>query len=161
MLEITQLCKRFGETIAVDHVSLAVSKGEIVCLLGPSGCGKTTLLRLIAGLETADSGMIRFAGRELVNVPVHQRNFGFMFQDFALFPHKNVAKNVAFGLQMAKLERQTIDNRVREVLELVGQSDFTIRETSEELGIPAGTVKSRLHYGRKILSKRIRDILDE
>lgn len=157
MLEITQLCKRFGETIAVDHVSLAVSKGEIVCLLGPSGCGKTTLLRLIAGLETADSGMIRFAGRELVNVPVHQRNFGFMFQDYALFPHKNVAKNVAFGLQMAKLERQTIDNRVREVLELVGLAGMSGRE----INALSGGEQQRVALARSLAPNPRLLLLDE
>jgi ABC-type Fe3+/spermidine/putrescine transport system ATPase subunit len=157
MLEITQLCKRFGETIAVDHVSLAVSKGEIACLLGPSGCGKTTLLRLIAGLETADSGIIRFAGRELVNVPVHQRNFGFMFQDYALFPHKNVAKNVAFGLQMAKLERQTIDNRVREVLELVGLADMSGRE----INTLSGGEQQRVALARSLAPNPHLLLLDE
>jgi ABC-type Fe3+/spermidine/putrescine transport system ATPase subunit len=124
LFEITHLCKRFGRTTAVDDINLTVDEGEIVCLLGPSGCGKTTLLRLIAGLETADRGTIRFDGQEIANVPVHQRNFGFMFQDFALFPHKNVAQNVAFGLRMANLERQAIDARVRDVLELVGLTDF-------------------------------------
>ena len=101
LLKIDQLSKRYGATIAVDDVSLQVAEGEIVCLLGPSGCGKTTLLRLIAGLEKADSGSIHFAGREMAQVPVHQRGFGLMFQDFALFPHKDVTGNVAFGLKMA------------------------------------------------------------
>lgn len=157
MLEITQLCKRFGETIAVDHVSLTVNKGEIICLLGPSGCGKTTLLRLIAGLETADSGMIRFAGRELVNVPVHQRNFGFMFQDYALFPHKNVAKNVAFGLQMAKLERQAIDQRVREVLELVGLAGMSGRE----INALSGGEQQRVALARSLAPNPRLLLLDE
>jgi ABC-type Fe3+/spermidine/putrescine transport system ATPase subunit len=120
MLTITRLTKRFGATVAVEDLSLTVEENEIVCLLGPSGCGKTTLLRLIAGLETADVGAIHLDGEDLAGVPVHQRNLGFMFQDFALFPHKNVFQNVAFGLQMAKMDTLAIDERVREVLTLVG-----------------------------------------
>ena len=130
LLEITRLCKQFGATVAVDNVSLTVGQGEIVCLLGPSGCGKTTLLRLIAGLETADSGTVYYAGRDMSGVPVHQRNFGFMFQDFGLFPHKNVAQNVAFGLRMANLNRQTIDGRVRDALDMVGLAGMGRREVS-------------------------------
>ena len=127
MLSITGLTKRFGDTIAIEDLSLTVEEGEIVCLLGPSGCGKTTLLRLIAGLETADGGTIHLDGGEIVGIPVHRRNFGFMFQDYALFPHKNVTQNVAFGLQMAKLDGQAIGDRVREVLTLVGLADLSER----------------------------------
>jgi thiamine transport system ATP-binding protein len=130
LLEISQLSKRFGATVAVDRVSLAVCEGEIVTLLGPSGCGKTTLLRLIAGLEQPDEGSVRFAGRDLANVPVHQRGFGFMFQDYALFPHRNVAQNVAFGLRMANLRPAVIAERVAEVLELVGLAGLAEREIS-------------------------------
>ncbi len=130
VLEITHLVKYFGATAAVDDVSLTVNQGEIVCLLGPSGCGKTTLLRLIAGLETADSGTIRFEGQDLAGVPVHQRKFGLMFQDYALFPHKNVAQNVAFGLQMAHLDREAIQERVRQELALVGLAELGEREIS-------------------------------
>ena len=130
LLEISHLSKRFGDTVAVDDVSLAVSDGEIVSLLGPSGCGKTTLLRLIAGLEAPDRGTVRFGGRDMANVPVHQRGFGFMFQDYALFPHRNVAQNVAFGLRMANLDPAQISARVTEVLELVGLAEFAEREIS-------------------------------
>jgi ABC-type Fe3+/spermidine/putrescine transport system ATPase subunit/predicted RNA-binding protein associated with RNAse of E/G family len=130
LLEISQLSKRFGATVAVDEVSLTVCDGEIVTLLGPSGCGKTTLLRLIAGLEQPDKGSVRFAGRDLANVPVHQRGFGFMFQDYALFPHRNVAQNVAFGLRMANLRPDVIGERVAEVLELVGLAGLAEREIS-------------------------------
>ena len=130
LLEISQLSKRFGATVAVEDVSLTVCDGEIVTLLGPSGCGKTTLLRLIAGLEEPDRGTVRFAGRDMADVPVHQRGFGFMFQDYALFPHRNVAQNVAFGLRMANLDPALIADRVAEVLDLVGLSGLAKREIS-------------------------------
>ncbi len=101
LLECHALQKSFepGKS-AVSAVSLTIAEGEIISLLGPSGCGKTTLLRIIAGLEQPDSGEVWFDGRDMEHVPPHQREFGMMFQDFALFPHKNVFDNVAFGLQM-------------------------------------------------------------
>ncbi len=133
-LEINHLIKHFGATPAVDGINLTASHGEIVCLLGPSGCGKTTLLRLIAGLETPDGGTIRFDGQDMAGFPVHQRDFGLMFQDYALFPHRNVAQNVAFGLQMAKLDRRAADARVRQVLELVGLTGLGGRDIASLSG---------------------------
>ena len=90
LLEVQEVSKSFGATPVLQAVSFEVERGEIVCLLGPSGCGKTTLLRIVAGLEQVDAGQVRFDGRDLTETPVHQRGFGLMFQDFALFPHKNV-----------------------------------------------------------------------
>ncbi|MFQ5578511.1 MAG: ABC transporter ATP-binding protein, partial [Anaerolineae bacterium] len=101
---------------AVNGVGLEVAAGEIVCLLGPSGCGKTTLLRLIAGLERPDAGQVWFEGRNLAGVPPHRRGFGMMFQDFALFPHKNVFDNVAFGLQMRGDPSEQVRARVADML---------------------------------------------
>lgn len=119
-LEVRDLYKTFPPDVrAVDGVSFTAADDEIICLLGPSGCGKTTLLRLVAGLEQPDSGEIWFEGREMAAVPPHQRNFGMMFQDFALFPHKNVFENVAFGLRMHKASRSEIEQRVQEMLQLV------------------------------------------
>ena len=125
LLEATNLVKRYppGAT-ALDNVSLTVKSGEIVCLLGPSGCGKTTLLRVVAGLEQADQGQVAFAGRDLAATPVHQRNFGLMFQEFALFPDKSVAQNIAFGLRMAGLPRPEIADRVDEMLALVNLTGY-------------------------------------
>ena len=99
LLTVVDVSKSYPGLPVLHHVSLTADDGEIVCLLGPSGCGKTTLLRIVAGLETPDSGRVLFAGQDLAGVPVHRRNFGFMFQDFALFPHRDVAENVAFGLR--------------------------------------------------------------
>src|SRR5215212_8680168 len=102
MLQLTDIYKAYtAKTPVLSAINLTVAAGEIVCLLGPSGCGKTTLLRIVAGLEQADRGAVTFDGQDLAQVPVHKRNFGLMFQDFALFPHKTAGENIAFGLRMA------------------------------------------------------------
>lgn len=134
MLRAEKISKKFESLPVLKSVSLEIQQGEIVCLLGPSGCGKTTLLRIIAGLETADSGQILLNGEEITTVPAHQRDFGLMFQDFALFPHLNVEKNIAFGLQMQKLSTSAIQQRVDEVLALVGLSDFKKRPVTQLSG---------------------------
>jgi ABC-type Fe3+/spermidine/putrescine transport system ATPase subunit len=112
---------------------LTLAEGQILCLLGPSGCGKTTLLRVIAGLETPDSGTVLFEGRDITGVPPHQRGFGLMFQEFALFPHKNVGQNVAFGLQHLK-QKDEIEARVKEMLALVGLAGFEQRDVNSLSG---------------------------
>ncbi|MEP7198994.1 MAG: ABC transporter ATP-binding protein, partial [Chloroflexota bacterium] len=103
-------------------------------LLGPSGSGKTTLLRIIAGLEQADAGTLTFAGRDMRAVPIHARGFGLMFQDLALFPHRDVFENVAFGLRMMRLPRAEIETRVKESLALVGLGAFTQRDVNQLSG---------------------------
>jgi len=129
-LQIIDIHKSFGKTRALDGVSFEVRQSEIVAVLGPSGCGKSTLLGIIAGLEPADQGDVLWEGVSLENVPPHKRGFGLMFQDFALFPHRNVFDNVAFALQMAHVPRQKIQDRVQEVLELVGLPDFPERDVN-------------------------------
>ena len=129
-LEITNLHKSFGDTHALAGVSFDVARGEIIAVLGPSGCGKSTLLSVIAGLETPDKGGVRWDGSDLANIPSHKRAFGLMFQDYALFPHKNVFDNVAFGLQMAGLDKDQIKARVQETLELVGLPEFGERDVN-------------------------------
>ncbi len=129
LLEVRSLVKRFDPSkAAVDDVTLSVSQAEIVCLLGPSGCGKTTLLRSIAGLEVPDHGTVSFDGRDLAKVPPHKRDFGMMFQDFALFPHKSVFDNIAFGLQMHHETSERIRSRVHEMLELVDLVGYDERD---------------------------------
>ena len=115
-------------------MSFDVAQGEILCLLGPSGCGKTTLLRIVAGLESADSGQVCWMALPLGGMPVHQRGLGLMFQEYALFPHKDVFGNVAFGLRMARLPRDEIERRVDEALALVGLSGFAQRLVHELSG---------------------------
>jgi ABC-type Fe3+/spermidine/putrescine transport system ATPase subunit len=134
ILQVSGLEKSFGATHALRGVSIEVEGGEIMAILGPSGCGKSTLLSNIAGLEHAERGTVLWEGRSLEGVPPHQRGFGLMFQDFALFPHRNVFNNVAFGLQMAHWERSKIEPRVHEVLELVGLPDFAGRDVNNLSG---------------------------
>jgi ABC-type Fe3+/spermidine/putrescine transport system ATPase subunit len=128
------LHKSYGETPALRGVSLSIAPGAIVCLLGPSGCGKTTLLRVIAGLEHADSGAVIFEGQLIDSLPVHARGFGLMFQDYALFPHHTVAGNVAFGLRMRSAGREQIEARVAEMLDLVGLAGYGRRRVYELSG---------------------------
>jgi ABC-type Fe3+/spermidine/putrescine transport system ATPase subunit len=107
-----------------------VAEGEIIALLGPSGCGKSTLLFLIAGLEKPDHGVISWLGQDLAGIPSHRRGFGLMFQDYALFPHMDVYENIAFGLRMNGKDRLEIQDRVSEVLKLVGLSNYERHEIS-------------------------------
>jgi len=134
MLTLTNLTKSYDHQPLLQNISLDVHAGEIVCLLGPSGSGKTTLLRIIAGLEDAERGEVIFDGANLRGVPVHLRRFGLMFQDLALFPHKNVFANVAFGLQMQNLPRAEIGARVNEMLNLVGLAGFATRAVANLSG---------------------------
>ena len=134
LLEIRRITKSFEGAPLLQNISLAVANGEIVCLLGPSGSGKTTLLRIIAGLEQPDRGEIFFDRQNMRQVPVHLRGFGMMFQDLALFPHKNVFDNVAFGLRMQNYSRDEIKKRVRETLALVDLLDFEKRNVNNLSG---------------------------
>lgn len=120
-IEVRHITKRFGDFVALNDVSLSIPSGELVALLGPSGCGKTTLLRIIAGMETADEGQVFFSGSETTNVPARERGVGFVFQHYALFPHMTIAQNIAFGLKVSKVKREkaAVDARVAELLRLV------------------------------------------
>jgi iron(III) transport system ATP-binding protein len=119
-LRIRDLVKRFGDFVALDDVALDVQEGEFVCFLGPSGCGKTTLLRAIAGLDMQTSGRIEQGGRDISLLPPAQRDFGIVFQSYALFPNLTVFRNVAYGLQSRRLPQAQLSCRVRELLDLVG-----------------------------------------
>jgi putative spermidine/putrescine transport system ATP-binding protein len=113
------LTKRFGGEVGVFDIDLDVARGDAICLLGPSGCGKTTLLRMIAGLLAPSAGAVRLQGRDLANVPVHQRDMGFVFQTWALFPHLNVHRNIEFGLSMRGVAKSERERRVQQALDLV------------------------------------------
>jgi iron(III) transport system ATP-binding protein len=119
-LKIQQLVKRFGNFVALDHIDLEVEKGEFVVLLGPSGCGKTTLLRAIAGLEQQDEGKIFQAGIDISRLPPAHRDYGIVFQSYALFPNLSVSENVAYGLRNRKIDAHMIRQRVEQMLALVG-----------------------------------------
>ncbi len=127
-LELIDIHKSYAATQAVSGVSFHVDPGEILALLGPSGCGKSTVLAIIAGLEIPNRGQVLWSGMSLKHVPPHQRGFGLMFQDFALFPHMDVYENVAFGLKMLGLSEKQIVQRVSHVLELVGLPTFEKRD---------------------------------
>jgi ABC-type Fe3+/spermidine/putrescine transport system ATPase subunit len=128
MLQVTNIHKRFASEMAVLRgVTFSAAPGEVVCLLGPSGCGKSTLLRIVAGLENADAGSVTFAGQDMRGVPVHERHFGLMFQEYALFPHMTVARNVAFGLRMQGWPDERIRARVGEMLDLVNLQGYGAR----------------------------------
>ena len=122
-LRIEDLTKRFGQFTALDHISLEVSSGEFVCFLGPSGCGKTTLLRAIAGLDIQDAGRIEMEGRDVSKAPPAARDFGIVFQSYALFPNLTVAANVGYGLVNRRWPRRKVEERVAELLDLVGLPD--------------------------------------
>lgn len=127
-LEIQDIWKKFGEVDVLRGISFQQEKGSIMALLGPSGSGKTTLLEIIAGLAEADQGDCLWNGESLLDVPAHQRNFGLMFQEYVLFPHKNVGDNVAFGLKMAGTDKDITTARVKEVLALVGLAGLESRD---------------------------------
>jgi len=134
MLEVDGLRVQYGTVVALDGVDLVVREGEIVSVLGPSGSGKSTLLRAIAGLAPEATGRVRWDGADLAGVPPHRRGFGLMFQDHALFPHRDVVGNVGFGLRMQHRARADVDARARETLALVGLSGFEHRRISELSG---------------------------
>ncbi len=134
MLAVRQLTKSYDEWVVLDAISFTVARGETVCLLGPSGSGKSTTLRLIAGLEEPDEGDILWAGNSLLGVPPHERRFGLMFQDYALFPHMNVWDNVAFGLRMLGMPKAEVEQRVREALARVNMLDFARRQVTDLSG---------------------------
>ena len=118
-VDLDGVTKRFGKITALDDVSLMVRRGELMTLLGPSGCGKTTLLNLVAGFLMPDSGEVAIAGRRVTDVPAYRREIGIMFQNYALFPHMNVAANVGYGLRMRRIAKAEIARRVGEALALV------------------------------------------
>jgi thiamine transport system ATP-binding protein len=157
MLELVDVRVAYGETVAVDGVSLTLDQTETVALLGPSGSGKSTLLRAVAGLEPLTDGRILLDGRDLADVPVHERRFGLMFQDYVLFPQRDVRGNVAFGLEMHGSARSDIDKRVGEVLEQVGLAGYGQRRIDEL----SGGEQQRVALARALASTPRLLMLDE
>ncbi len=128
---LRNITKRFGATVALENISLDVGDGELMALVGPSGCGKTTILRVIAGFETPDSGDILFDRQSVLSVPPERRRVGLVFQNYALFPHMNVFQNVAYGLKFTRSSVVNVGDRVRQLLELVGLEGLEHRMPAE------------------------------
>lgn len=160
-IEVRDVNKRFGATVACDNVSLEVGTGELVALLGPSGCGKTTLLRIIAGLEQPDSGNVLFHGKDSTAADISERGVGFVFQHYALFNHMSVFENVAFGLRVRPKETRPseseIEERVMSLLRLV-QLDFLARRRPNQL---SGGQRQRIALARALAVEPKVLLLDE
>lgn len=133
-IEIRGINKKFGDFVALEDVNLSIPSGQLTALLGPSGGGKSTLLRIVAGLENSDSGTIEIEGIDTTNIPAQKRNVGFVFQHYAAFKHMNVAKNIAFGLEIRKRPKDEIRDRVQELLKLVHLEQFAHRLPSQLSG---------------------------
>jgi len=134
MLTVRNIEKSYQGKPLLKQVSFEVNENETVCLLGPSGSGKSTLLRIIAGLEEAEAGKVLWQDKDLTDTPAHLRGFGLMFQDYALFPHRNVAENIAFGLRMQNRSKPEIEQRVIAALETINMSEFARRKVTELSG---------------------------
>jgi putrescine transport system ATP-binding protein len=156
-IRLQAVSKKFGEFAAVDTVSLEIRRGEIFCLLGGSGSGKTTLLRMLAGFETPSAGSIYIDGENMSAVPPYERPINMMFQSYALFPHMNVEKNVAFGLEQERLGRPEISRRVAEILELVEMSPYAGRKPHQL----SGGQRQRVALARALAKRPKLLLLDE
>lgn len=156
-VSLSQIVKRFGNFTAVHQMSLDIAEGSFVTLLGPSGCGKTTTLRMIAGLLDPSAGDISIKGKRVNDVPIHKRNLGLVFQNYALFPHKTVAENVAFGLNYRNVGKRDVERKVAEALDLVQLPDLGSRFPKEL----SGGQQQRIALARAIVIEPDVLLLDE
>ncbi|HJR89838.1 MAG TPA: sulfate ABC transporter ATP-binding protein [Aeromicrobium sp.] len=156
-IEVTNVNKRFGDFVALENIDLTVPTGQLTALLGPSGGGKTTLLRIIAGLESTDTGSVVIEGTDATSLPVQKRNVGFVFQHYAAFKHLSVARNIAFGLEIRKRPKDEIKAKVTELLELVHLSQFADRLPSQL----SGGQRQRMALARALAIEPTVLLLDE
>ena len=156
-INISGINKRFGDFVALDNISVDLPTGQLTALLGPSGGGKSTLLRIIAGLESADTGTVTIEGNEATHLPPQKRNVGFVFQHYAAFKHLSVERNVAFGLEIRKRPKQEIKKRVHELLELVHLSQFAHRLPAQL----SGGQRQRMALARALAVEPTVLLLDE
>jgi spermidine/putrescine transport system ATP-binding protein len=156
-VELVNVVKRYGSVVAVDDVSIKIEDGEFFSLLGPSGCGKTTSLRMIAGLETATEGEILLHGKSMGQVPSFRRPVNTVFQNYALFPHLTVERNVAFGLEMQKIPKDEIKTRVADALAMVRMSEYAQRRPNQL----SGGQQQRIALARALVNRPEVLLLDE
>ncbi|MGE4571213.1 MAG: ABC transporter ATP-binding protein [Candidatus Izemoplasmatales bacterium] len=157
LIEIEGLSKSFDDNKVLDSINLYIRENEFITLLGPSGCGKTTLLRILAGFETKDEGIVRFDGGIIDDIPAHERPINTVFQRYALFPHLNVFDNIAFGLKLKKMSKQDIEVAVKEVLKLVKLEGFEERN----IKTLSGGQQQRVAIARAVVNKPKLLLLDE
>ena len=157
IISVEHVSKFFGDKAVLNDVNLFVRKGEFVTILGPSGCGKTTLLRLIAGFQTASEGEISIAGKEITQTPPHKRPVNTVFQKYALFPHLNVFNNIAFGLKLKKLPSAVIEKKVKQALKMVGMTDYEYRDVDSL----SGGQQQRVAIARAIVTRPSLILADE
>ncbi len=157
IIDIRNVSKRFGEKVALSDINLFVRKGEFMTILGPSGCGKTTLLRLLAGFETATEGVITIGGEDITNLPPYKRNVNTVFQKYALFPHLNVYDNIAFGLKLKNTPKYEILPKVKRALKMVNMSDYEYRDVNSL----SGGQQQRIAIARAIVNEPEVLLLDE
>lgn len=157
IIRVEHVSKSFGDKTVLNDVNLYVRKGEFVTILGPSGCGKTTLLRLIAGFQTANEGGIAIAGEDITHTPPHKRPVNTVFQKYALFPHLNVYNNIAFGLKLKKLSDAVIEKKVKQALKMVGLMDYEFRDVDSL----SGGQQQRVAIARAIVNEPEVLLLDE
>ncbi|QHQ60938.1 polyamine ABC transporter ATP-binding protein [Anaerocolumna sedimenticola] len=157
ILNLQKITKRFGDTKVLKGIDLTIEKGEFITFLGPSGCGKTTTLRIIAGLETPDTGKVILNGEDVTDTEPNKRDVNTVFQSYALFPHMDVASNIGYGLKLKKTSKETIKKKIEEVLELVQLQGFEKRKPSEL----SGGQKQRVAIARAIINNPKILLLDE
>jgi len=157
VIELKNISKSFGEEDILENFSVEIKRHAFVTILGPSGCGKTTMLRLIGGFETPDEGQILFDGEDITNLPPYKRHLNTVFQKYALFPHMNVFDNVAFGLTIKKIDKETIKEKVSEVLKLVNLSGFEKRSVDAL----SGGQQQRIAIARALVNEPEVLLLDE
>src|SRR3712207_6429204 len=156
-IRLDQVVKRFGDTVAVDHLTLEIERGAFYALLGPSGCGKTTTLRMIGGFEEPTAGTVYLGGRDVTDLPPYKLDVNTVFQSYALFPHLNVEKNVAFGLERRKVGKDEVRKRVAEALELTQLGGMEKRKPNQL----SGGQQQRVALARALVNRPRALLLDE
>ncbi len=157
LIELKNLCKSFDDTQVLSDINLYIDKNEFVTLLGPSGCGKSTILRIIGGFEAPDSGDVIFEGKSILNTPPYERTVNTVFQKYALFPHLNVADNIAFGLKLKNADKKEIQKKVTDILELVNLKGYEKRS----INALSGGQQQRVAIARALVNEPSVLLLDE